>query len=127
MPNVLKNIPVRPVLLKAQREYAPSDVFDGEILLFRATEKSSIFDGTAIDDTPLAEIFSDPLLGWGKRVTQCVQAYDVPGGHSSMLQEENVQHIADRMQAYMDNALANLSATTNQPAKEADLSTLQAA
>lgn len=106
MPEFLKNIPVRPVLGKAQREYAPDRVFEGEILLFRATEKSSIFDGTAVDDTPFTEMFSDPLLGWGRRVTQGVQVYDVSGGHSSMLQEPNVQQIADKMQAYIDTALS---------------------
>lgn len=105
MPAFLQNIPVRPVLGKAQREYAPDRVFEGEILLFRATQKSPIFDGTAIDDTPFTEMFSDPLLGWGPRVTGGVQAHDVPGGHSSMLQEPNVQHVAAIMQAYIDRAL----------------------
>jgi hypothetical protein len=105
MPAFLQNIPVRPVLGKAQREYAPDRVFEGEILLFRATQKSPIFDGTGIDDTPFTEMFSDPLLGWGPRVTRGVQAHDVPGGHSSMLQEPNVQHVAAIMQAYIDRAL----------------------
>jgi thioesterase domain-containing protein len=121
MPKFLENIPVRPVLGWAQQRYAPNGLFNGEVLLFRATKKSNIFDGTAIDDTPFIERFNDPLLGWGKRVTQGVQVQETPGGHSSMLQEPNVQVIADKMQAYMDAVLSNV------PNGEANVTTKRAA
>jgi hypothetical protein len=46
------------------------------------------------------------LLGWGRRATQGVRTYDVPGGHSSMLQEPNVQTLAARLQEQIDERLA---------------------
>lgn len=106
LPSFLQNISVRVALKFAEKHYAPEAPFRGEVLLFRATQRSSVFDGTEIDDTPYAEIYSDPLLGWEKRVTAGVRVYDVPGGHSSMLQEPNVQVMAEEMQTYIDAAIA---------------------
>uniref|UniRef100_A0A832GZZ6 Amino acid adenylation domain-containing protein n=1 Tax=Oscillatoriales cyanobacterium SpSt-402 TaxID=2282168 RepID=A0A832GZZ6_9CYAN len=107
LPSFLQNISVRVALKFAEKEYVPEAPFRGEVFLFRATQKSSVFDGTEIDDTPYAEIYSDPLLGWEKRVTKGVRIYDVPGGHSSMLQDPNVQVMAEAMQTYIDAAIAN--------------------
>jgi amino acid adenylation domain-containing protein len=112
-PGFLHNIPVRITLKLAEREYVPQAAYVGEVLLFRATEKSPLFDNTPIDDTPYTEIYSDPLLGWEKRVTHGVVVHDVPGGHSSMLQEPNVQVLADLMQAYIDNALEATQLTSD--------------
>lgn len=105
VPQMLRNIPVRTILVWAQQEYIPEAKFDGEVLLFRATQKSSLFDGTLIDDTPYVELYSDPLLGWSKRTTVGVQAYDISGGHSSMLQPPNVQEMADIIQTHMNKSL----------------------
>ncbi|MBL1174994.1 condensation domain-containing protein, partial [Pantanalinema sp. GBBB05] len=107
MPQILQQIPVRTILIWAQQEYVPETRLDGDVLLFRATAASPLFDGTSIDDTPYTEQFSDPLLGWGKRVTMKVQAYDIPGGHSSMLQQPHVQHMADRIQAHINQFAAD--------------------
>jgi thioesterase domain-containing protein len=96
----LKAIPVRTILVWAQAQYAPDTALQGDVLLIRATEKSSIFDGTPIDDTPYVELYADPLLGWKHRVTADVKVCDVPGGHSSMLQEPNVQVMAEMIQSY---------------------------
>ena len=105
IPTSLQGIPVRQVLLWAQQDYVPQGKLAGDLLLFRATQKSSAFDGTLIDDTPYVELYSDPNLGWDQRVTQKVKVRDIPGGHSSMLQEPNVQILAEKIQAYMDEAL----------------------
>jgi thioesterase domain-containing protein len=75
-------------------------LYPGEVVLFRATAG----EGT---DEPYVNIYSDPLLGWGQRVTQTVRVYDIPGGHSSMLQEPNVAAMAEAMQTYIDEALSN--------------------
>jgi amino acid adenylation domain-containing protein len=109
VPKSLQNIPVRIALKFAETEYIPQEIYPGEVALFLATEKSSAFDGTLIDDTPYADIYSEPLLGWEKRTTEGVRVYKVPGGHSSMLQEPNVQDLAEKMQAYIDAAIARLS------------------
>jgi thioesterase domain-containing protein/acyl carrier protein len=119
LPAFLTNLPVRIILKFAEREYIPQDPYEGEIVLFLATQRSSNFDGTLIDDTPYAEIYSDPLLGWGSRATEGVKVYNVPGGHSSMLQEPNVQVLAENMQAYIDAAIATVS-NSHQIIKSAD-------
>ncbi len=74
--------------------------FEGELILFRATEGVN-------NDEPYINRYGDPLLGWGQRASQGVRAYDVPGGHSSMLQEPNVQILASHMQAIIDEAIAS--------------------
>ena len=102
LPPFLENIPVRVALKFAEKEYAPEAPYPGEVLLFLATEKSPVFDGTEIDDTPYAHMYVDPLLGWEVRVTEGVRLHEVPGGHSSMLQEPNVRVLAKTMQAYID-------------------------
>jgi thioesterase domain-containing protein len=105
IPASLQGIPVRQVLLWAQQAYVPQAKFEGELLLFRATQKSSVFDGTLIDDTPYVELYSDPLLGWNNRATQAIQVHDISGGHSSMLQEPNVQILAEKIQTYIDTSI----------------------
>lgn len=100
LPKFLQGISIGKVIMWAYESHDPQGQFKGEVLLFRATEKSSIFDETEIDDTPKVEEYSDPLFGWGDRVTQGVQVHDVPGGHSSMLQKPNVKVMADIIQAY---------------------------
>jgi len=104
LPQWLKGIPVRTILVWAQERYVPDTALQGDVLLLRATQKSSMFDGTAIDDTPYTEQYTDPLLGWEQRVTANVHAYDISGGHSSMLQEPNVVVIAEIIQTYWDSA-----------------------
>ncbi|HIK19452.1 MAG TPA: hypothetical protein IGS53_29810 [Leptolyngbyaceae cyanobacterium M33_DOE_097] len=120
LPKWLQNIPVRTILVWAQSKYVPDTALKGEVLLFRATEKSSVFDGTAIDDTPYVELYADPLLGWEQRVTETVKVYDIPGGHSSMLQEPNVQVMAAVIQSYWNSvqtaAIAGLKASRRRAA-----------
>jgi FkbH-like protein len=102
-PGWLQNIPVRTAYVFAEREYVPPSQFEGEVVLFRASQGEGA-------DVPYAEIYSDPLLGWGKRVTASVRVFDIPGGHSSMLQEPNVAVMATAMQAYIDTAIAPAAA-----------------
>ena len=102
LPRALQQIPVRTVYLFAEKAYQPETPFDGELLLFRAMHG----DGA---DEPYVERYADPLLGWGRRASRGVRVCDVPGGHSSMLQEPNVRVLAARMQAYLDEALASES------------------
>jgi amino acid adenylation domain-containing protein len=105
LPPFLANIPVRVVLRFAEKEYVLPEPYDGEVLLFRATQKSSAFDGTLIDDTPYVELFEDSHLGWEGKTTRGFVPFDIPAGHSSMLQEPHVDRIALAMQGYIDAAL----------------------
>ena len=100
LPWFLKQIPVRAVYLFAEKRYRPEGPFDGQLVLFRATQ------GTGADE-PYIDRYDDPLFGWERRASRGVVAYDVPGGHSSMLQEPNVRVLARQMQDYLDRVLAD--------------------
>jgi thioesterase domain-containing protein len=104
IPKALRNIPVQVVLRFAEREYVVPPSYDGEVLLLRATQKDRVFDGTLIDDTPYVELFTEPLLGWTGRARE-LKVHDLPGGHSSMLQEPNVRALADLMKAHLESEI----------------------
>ncbi len=85
----------------AHEEHTPTGVFSGgDVVLFRATQDQG-FDG----DQPTRELCVDPLFGWQQRVQEPVKAIDVPGGHSSALQEPYVDLLAQEMQRCIDMAL----------------------
>ena len=100
LPRFLHEIPVRRAYLFAEQGYHPRTPFQGELTLFRATNGEG-------NDEPYRERYSDPSLGWGRRATRGVRIYDVPGGHSSMLQEPNVQSLAAYLQDRIDEGLAS--------------------
>jgi amino acid adenylation domain-containing protein len=100
LPQFCQNIAVRTVYKFAESEYQPS-VYRGKLTLWRATEKLDI-SNPLIDDTPAKFEVKDPFFGWKKQATDGVVAFDIPGGHSSMLQEPNVEIMAEKMQFYID-------------------------
>jgi FkbH-like protein len=102
LPHSLEHIPVRTVYLFAEENYMPAGLFDGNLALFRATHGEG-------NDEPYIERYEDPLLGWGRRAIREVVVHDVPGGHSSMLQEPNVQVLAEQLQMAIDSALADVA------------------
>ncbi|HEX2675793.1 MAG TPA: HAD-IIIC family phosphatase [Polyangiales bacterium] len=89
VPVWLRNIPVRTVYDFAEREYEPRTQLEGRAVLFRATR------GGEGGDEAFMHVYADPLLGWTKRVRHGLQVFDVPGGHSSMLQEPEVAVMAE--------------------------------
>lgn len=95
LPKFLQNISVRTVYVFAEKDYLPDSLYQGEVTLFRA------ISGQGADEAYI-NIYNDPLLGWGKRVTKGVKIFDIPGGHSSMLQEPNVSIMSQKMQAYIE-------------------------
>jgi FkbH-like protein len=100
LPRALKQIPVRTAYLFAEKNYQPKGLFNGNLELFRATYGEG-------HDEPYIERYQDPLLGWGQRALGRVRAHDIPGGHSSMLQEPHVQVLADQLQSTIDEALVD--------------------
>jgi thioesterase domain-containing protein len=86
----------------------PKRPYPGEVVLFRATKKDACFDGTVIDDTPYIDLFQDPELGWRDKAGT-VHVHDVPGGHSSMLQEPHVKDMAELIQRHIDENLDKLA------------------
>ena len=71
----------------AATNYAPT-VYPGRILLFRATE--GIF---------YSQSYLEAGLGWRKLTRDGLEIYDVPGDHMQMLEEPNVQVLAEKLQA----------------------------
>jgi acyl transferase domain-containing protein/thioesterase domain-containing protein/acyl carrier protein len=89
-----------PLYEHAHREHAPgTSKLQGFFALYRATQG----DGTPADQ-PYIERYGDPQLGWGPRVAQPIEVVDVPGGHASLLQEPNVQRLAEAMNAHLARA-----------------------
>lgn len=91
LPGRFRDLPMRSIYVHAESEYRPSGALRREIGLFRATSGEGA-------EEPYVRRFVDPLLGWGRRTTAGVRAWDVPGGHSSMLQEPMVKVVAEALQ-----------------------------
>jgi thioesterase domain-containing protein len=47
------------------------------------------------------ELFKAPALGWEGRTVPTASVYDIPGGHSSMLQAPNVDVVAATFRAHL--------------------------
>jgi amino acid adenylation domain-containing protein len=85
--------------LHAEREYRPGRRLEnGDLVLFKATSGEGI-------DAPFIDFYEDPVFGWSARSARGVRAVDVPGGHTSMLQEPHVGVLAARLQAAIDESL----------------------
>ncbi|NBD32275.1 MAG: amino acid adenylation domain-containing protein [Cyanobacteria bacterium] len=107
LPQFCQNISARTIYMLAKSNYIPS-VYQGRLTLWRATENLGVGD-PLIDDTPAIYKVKDPFLGWGKRSTNGVELYDIYGGHSSMVQEPNVQVMAEKMELYITSVLSDES------------------
>jgi acyl-CoA synthetase (AMP-forming)/AMP-acid ligase II/thioesterase domain-containing protein/NAD(P)-dependent dehydrogenase (short-subunit alcohol dehydrogenase family)/acyl carrier protein len=107
VPSLLQDLEPRTLYDFAQASYKPGR-FSGSLLLFRATRADAEQERRGFSDTPAIETTQDKLLGWGQRATDGVEVIDVPGGHSSMLQEPNVAVLAEALQARIRRALAQL-------------------
>jgi FkbH-like protein len=94
LPPWARRLGVRTVYSVAEAEYLPTRSVREEILLFRATEGAG-------SDEPYTRLYVDPLLGWDKRSMQGARAFDVPGGHGSMLQEPHVAATAEILRSHL--------------------------
>ncbi len=92
-PGFVRDLSVEQIYSYAAARHV-AEVFQGDVLLFRAT----VSNGDPGDE-PLVSLYADPLLGWERKVQGTVHCVDVAGGHYSMLEEPNVQVIADHIRA----------------------------
>lgn len=89
-----------PMYEVAHRQHEPSGRLHGaDMVVYRASHG----DGSSADEAYVG-IYSDPLLGWQPRVVGPVVAVDVPGGHTSLLQEPHVRVLAEAMQMHLERA-----------------------
>jgi thioesterase domain-containing protein len=99
-PANVRALTVREVLSSSEQALADTGRLRGEVALFRATRS---LQGES--DEPFLQRYRDPLFGWQRRVDGRITAYDMPGGHSSMLQEPQVEALARQLQACVDERL----------------------
>jgi acyl-CoA synthetase (AMP-forming)/AMP-acid ligase II/thioesterase domain-containing protein/NAD(P)-dependent dehydrogenase (short-subunit alcohol dehydrogenase family)/acyl carrier protein len=107
-PAPLRKVKPRVVFDFAQRDHTPG-TFSGKLLLVRATEADPSQSAAGFDDTPAILTTTDPLLGWSTRSTEGIDVLDVPGGHSSMLQQPNVAVVAKELRTRIKERLSELS------------------
>ncbi|WP_252771861.1 non-ribosomal peptide synthetase [Ideonella oryzae] len=101
VPAVLRGLTVREVLSCSELALGHTGKLQGDVWLFRASA------GTQDPgDEPFAAFYQDAQFGWDRRITGRVLGCDVPGGHASLLQEPQVEHLAQLMRADIDVALA---------------------
>lgn len=103
LPAFLRGVSVDSTLRFAGRDYVAPPPYQGEALLFRATTRDPSLDGI-VNDAPMLEMYTDPMLGWEGKITELV-TYDIPAGHSSMLREPAVHQVAEAFQRHIDAAL----------------------
>ena len=71
-----------------------------------------------IDYDAIREIYTDDLLGWQIHVQPTVTAIDVPGGHSSALQEPCVGVLAKHMQRCLRSVLIRHAKENSLPSND---------
>jgi acyl transferase domain-containing protein/thioesterase domain-containing protein/acyl carrier protein len=92
----------------AHKEHTPNGIFSGgDVVLYRAMNG----DGST-GDVPFKEIYLGDVMGWEKRIAGEMIVTDIPGGHSSALQEPNVKLLAAAMQAHIEAALVKMAPPT---------------
>jgi acyl transferase domain-containing protein/thioesterase domain-containing protein len=95
----------------AHKEHTPTGVFSGgDVVLYRATKG----DGSS-GDVPFKDIYLGEVMGWEKRLAGEIIVTDIPGGHSSALQEPNVKVLAAQMQEHIASALAKMTPPSAAP------------
>ncbi|MET0250958.1 MAG: thioesterase domain-containing protein, partial [Novosphingobium sp.] len=101
----------------AHREHQPHGLFEGgSVALFKAADADAVGD-----DVPYQFIYGDRALGWGGRVAEEMTILDVPGGHSSALQEPHVAVLARFFQQAIDKAGDPLQADAGYDVEDHDV------
>ena len=88
-PRALPELTVMQIYNALESRYIPPVLASVAVLLVRA----SAGEGA---DTPYRDLYRDEDFGWGE-VAGKLELVDVPGGHSSMLQEEAIESLATAM------------------------------
>lgn len=98
-PSFLKGMSIQSVYNFASKNYRPTIQFQGDVLLLRTVEQPQSDDGYT------SQYFRDPLLGWERRITGTVRAYNMLGDANGMLHEPYVAAVAEKLQASINTAL----------------------
>ena len=98
-PRWVREMPVRALCMLAIERYRASHMLRAAIVLFCGTVGIG-------EDEPLAQVYSDPKLGWQARSERPLRRIDVAGGHVSMLQEPHVADLAEALREVLADAPA---------------------
>jgi thioesterase domain-containing protein len=99
-PTIAQPLAFLPMYEVAHREHEPVGTLRcTTVVLYRATRGDAI-----AGDEAYVDIFSDHDLGWQPRVAGPIAVVDVPGGHTSLLQEPHVRSLASAMGADLKRA-----------------------
>ncbi|KPQ36010.1 MAG: putative non-ribosomal peptide synthetase module [Phormidium sp. OSCR] len=90
VPDDLKSIANLETNIKIKKQHFPQP-YSGKVTLFRAMGRQAEV-GTEID----------PQYGWGDLAVGGLEIYDIPGDHLLMLQEPNVQVLAEKIQELLE-------------------------
>ncbi|MEO0707913.1 MAG: amino acid adenylation domain-containing protein, partial [Cyanobacteria bacterium J06649_5] len=88
LPQKLRGVDVRSLYLFAEESYEPTTQLKGKAILIKAAGP-----GENEADQVYSEVYEDALFGWGNRTQQPIEHYQVPGGHSTMLNADNVMNV----------------------------------
>ncbi|ELS00896.1 amino acid adenylation enzyme/thioester reductase family protein [Xenococcus sp. PCC 7305] len=86
---------------QASVSYVPEKIGATPIVVIRAKELGAI--GNYLPD--LAMSVTDPSWGWQKLSANAVELQTIPGNHFTMLQEPQVQVLADKLRASLSKAI----------------------
>ncbi len=86
-PSVLRALNVMQIYNSLESSYHPPKLAEVPVLLIRASSGDGI-------DTPYRDVYRDEDFGWSQYAAR-LEVVDVSGGHSSMLQEIQVQMVTD--------------------------------
>ena len=86
--------------LRASASYVP-EVYPDQITLFRPSKIS--VEGLSAEGLRL---YSDPALGWGELTSHAIDIHVVPGDHFTLFAEPNVGHLAQQLNACIEEGRA---------------------
>lgn len=95
-PAYVPSLTVRDVYEGARGRHEPKLVHAPRVVLVKASSPHS-----GKGDTPLSEMYADPMLGWDRYVSGSIDTIEVQGGHTSMLQEPWVASLARALEQYL--------------------------
>jgi FkbH-like protein len=94
-PAWLPSLSVRAIVNQAEALHSPSRVRRARVVLFRAIE--------AEGQPGFRHLFEEPCFGWSEHVDGEFTAIDVPGDHSTLLQEPHVAAVARELRALVSS------------------------
>ncbi|MGB7485464.1 MAG: thioesterase domain-containing protein, partial [Phormidesmis sp.] len=90
LPDSLQGLEARSLYLFAEKSYAPSALLRSQVVLIKA-----VGPGKNSADRPYHEVYEDALFGWRDRTHHPIASHQVPGGHFTMLSQENVSAVVE--------------------------------